>query len=982
MKVGLMALFLAIAAAKFTSSFAEESASSTSSATIKHPYDDPIQQAIPFGIRSFYLAPWRAYMDTWSADQFLNCLGINFNVGPEDAAATARVLADAGFRSARVELGWGNLDYTDPEKINTRSSYEKVFRALHQAGIRPLILLNANSGQPVPFRRVRVVLSKPALKGARAVFFDRTDGIRPGYTGFGSLLPQRFGFPLITAIEPSTGRCELSGPLPKDLPAGPLDLADLKYHPFSGDTLADGTLNPWGQETIEGWKTYVRSVCKFAKEALGTEGQTDAGFDLEVWNELTFGSDFLDEQNYYEPKRSFQTEVVYRNHGLLTKGPMCILPITVDYVNDPKSDLRGVRVINGFSNQWPWDSGSTMWPGQAGFSRHFYTSLNPDTPFNGVCGFLSPQTNDRPGQGPINALGFLDGQRDLRSWHTVVPGSYFTPTLHVSMPEAWQYGYKIEYLTRDVQPFPGLWDQHFRFSNPGDGHPAEFWMTETNTPRSGFLSVLQKQLSLPSDDPALVRLSHHLGAKATLRTFVFQSSKGVHTIELYAARGQDLGFAVIPEAFFSALKKSGHILTEEVRGQSGEQLSVLARVAKLMQQGKELPVTRPLGVSSVTEHDARLVSKGDGTPEHPDQYNRDDFAVLPFQLASNRFAVGYYVVTRDMTSVCRPELDPLDPARYDMRPQLFDVTLTNVVGENATVSAFDPFTDGELPVRVLDRTATTLTVQLQTVDYPRFLIINEADPGLTISQPKLAPQPDGSAKLSFDTDLPATAKLSWGAWPQRDGNGSIQLAAATHFDYSIPHLVEHEAVQIRLERDGLVVPWPRWQYDVAGVLWPTSVSQENGLNAAQPPLPRLPALPIKELPDSYQTQLPAGLKWKDERGVKILSIGSTPMTIRASLFVVTDAAAAPKLLPSISVRDDCRVRPENLNGALAWRAEVKLTCSGYPNDPDTDKIVYIVPTKQGWLEIKFEGNQGAIFANEANIQTVLSGIRFTYNGPS
>ncbi len=756
-------------------------------------------------------------------------------------------------------------------------------------------------------------------------------------------------------------------------------LADLKYHPFSGTTLADGTPNPWAQETVEGWKTYVRTVCQFVKETLGTEGQNDAGFDLEVWNEFTFGSAFLHEQNYYEPKRSFKTDLAYKNHGFVAEGPMCILPITVDYVNDPKSDLPGVRVISGFSNQQPWDSGSSMWPGEAGFSRHFYTGLDADIPFNSVNGFLSPETTDRPRVGSINALGFLDGQRDGRDWHTVVPGSYYVPTLHTSMPEAWQYGYKIEYITRDIQPFPGLWDQHFRFSNPGDGHPAEFWMTETNTARSPFLAKLRRQLSVPPDDPALVRLSQHLGAKAALRTFIFQSSKGVHTIDLYAARHQDLEFAVISEAFFSALKSSNHVLTDDVRAQTGEQLTVLSRVVNLMRQGEDLSVTRPLGVSRIAEHEPRLVSKGDGTPEHPDQYNRDDFAFLPFQLNSNRFAIGYYVVTRDMTSASRPELNPLEPARYDMRPQLFDVTITNVAGDHATVSAWDPFDNREISVPVLARTKTELTVQLETVDYPRFLLVDETEPGLTVSEPELIREPDGSAKISFHTDLPASAKLSWGAWPQRDAGGSVTLPEGNRFTFLIPHLVEHEGVQVQLELNGLIVPWPRWQYDVAGVLWPRSVSHENGLDPEHPPSARLPALSVKHLPDGYQIELPSDLKWQDQRGTKVLSFGSSAATTRASLFVVTDLNGAGSLLPNISVRDGCRVVSQTLDGALGWRADVKRAAySGYPNDPNTDKLIYIIPIKEGWFEIKFEGNTAALSANEAAIQRILSGIHFSY----
>src|SRR5215831_7602143 len=65
-------------------------------AKLDGPYEDPRQQGIPFGgRRSFYLIPWRAYMDTWPAKQYLDCLGINFNVNSADAKAVATVLADA-----------------------------------------------------------------------------------------------------------------------------------------------------------------------------------------------------------------------------------------------------------------------------------------------------------------------------------------------------------------------------------------------------------------------------------------------------------------------------------------------------------------------------------------------------------------------------------------------------------------------------------------------------------------------------------------------------------------------------------------------------------------------------------------------------------------------------------------------------------------------------------------------------------------------
>jgi hypothetical protein len=153
---------------------------------------------------------------------------------------------------------------------------------------------------------------------------------------------------LVIAVDANTGRCDLSAPLSHEVPTGKLALADLKYHPFSGTVLEDGTSNPFAEETVNGWRAYVATVCQTVKEDHGTEGRPDAGFDLEVWNEYTFCSDFLDERCYYDPARKFKADVSYQNRGLTCSGHEIILPITVDYVNDPANDLPGVHVISGF----------------------------------------------------------------------------------------------------------------------------------------------------------------------------------------------------------------------------------------------------------------------------------------------------------------------------------------------------------------------------------------------------------------------------------------------------------------------------------------------------------------------------------------------------------------------------------------------------------------------------------------------------------
>jgi hypothetical protein len=790
----------------------------TQEAKLEGPYEDPRQQEIPFGRVSFYLTPWRAYMDTWPAHRYLTSLGINFKVPPANAKATARVLADAGFGSARVEVGWGNLGYYALRDVAHANDYRQIFEALKDAGIRPLVLLNANSGSPVPAISIVEHMWQPSTSGSREIVVDRPDLIRPGYTGLINMANQRMGFPLVTAVNGKTGRCQLSAPLPRDIPAGKLTMVKLKYHPFGGTVLADGTPNPFAEETLEGWRAFVATVCQMVKKDLGTEGKPDAGFDLEVWNEYTFGSDFLDEKFYYDPPREFKTDISYQNHGMTSSGPESILPMTVDYVNDTANRLPGVHVISGFSNQRPWENGASMWPGQTGFSRHYYTSLDPFGRFKGHCGLLSPATNTRPDSGPLNALGLVDGQPDGKNWFTVTPGTFFVPTVALSMPEGLHYAYFTEYMTRDVQPFPGLWKDHYRYSNPGDGHPAEVWMTETNTDRSTWLKELMNKRQVMPDDPRLIALSHQMGAKALLRALIFQSHKGVYRMEIFAAHDDDLSLGVIPDLFFKALEADSYQLTERVRAQVGPQLKVLARVNRLMKSGQPLEVTRPLAVTELVEHQPRLVFKGDGTPEHPDRFNRDDFACLPFQLAADKYAIGYYVVTRNMVHDWNPELDPLDPARYDMPQQTFDLTLRNLRGAGAKVSAWDPLKDQSVPVAVLASDKNSLKVQLETVDYPRFLLVEESKPGPLIVAPELRRETDGQARESFRTNLPVGAILTWGPWPERDRDGRVELPKGTFFDYRLPRLAKGSGVQVTVEQDGLTTPWPRWEHDTAGVL--------------------------------------------------------------------------------------------------------------------------------------------------------------------
>jgi hypothetical protein len=103
-------------------SFTADTGPAISSTLSWHARKAPINATeltlLPFGHRSFWYQPWRAYFRTPPAQTLLSSIGINFNVPPQEVPATATVLATAGFRRARVEIGWSNMSYADPAELS------------------------------------------------------------------------------------------------------------------------------------------------------------------------------------------------------------------------------------------------------------------------------------------------------------------------------------------------------------------------------------------------------------------------------------------------------------------------------------------------------------------------------------------------------------------------------------------------------------------------------------------------------------------------------------------------------------------------------------------------------------------------------------------------------------------------------------------------------------------------------------------------
>ena len=352
--------------------------------TVANPFAQ--SQMMAFGKRSFYLQPWRSYQDTFPATRMLDAAGVNFNIyngNTYQISAGAKLLHDAGFTHARIEIPWNTMDYQNPGAL-TASELKEITPVLQQLkanGIRPLILLNSNDGIPCPVQNVTLNVTAAAAAGATQVQLDSASAalVKPGYTGFKQY--GRDAGVIITSID-SSGLATLSQPLQTAIAAGPQSAMTLKFQPFFPVYNMDGSDNANTDATMNGWLQYVAGVTQTAKNILG-----DDNFDVEVWNELSFGSAFLNAGNYYKPAP--------QGWGPLNRA---LLLATVNYIRDPSNGLPDVGIGDGFTNQSPFTGGSSEIPGVTAIDKHPYAS---------AIQFPSQATfnSDRP----LDALGNPEG---------------------------------------------------------------------------------------------------------------------------------------------------------------------------------------------------------------------------------------------------------------------------------------------------------------------------------------------------------------------------------------------------------------------------------------------------------------------------------------------------------------------------------------------------------------------------------------------
>ena len=547
------------------------------------PYTDPGQLECPWPKVSHYLQPWRGYIETRSGCDFLNGMGINLNIPSGNEELAIRLLAETGIRAFRIEIGWGEMNW-DETALNNEARARRRLERCARHGIRPTLLINAHQGVPCPLKFFERRLLADAPKGSRTVRLDNVKDLVVGRSGLNGLSDYWAAEGLITAIQP-TGEVTLSKALPKDLKAGPVQMATLKYAPL----YPVGT--PEYEETAAGWVKHALHLCNLA-EAAGVKE-----YDLEIWNELTFGTHFLNINDYFDRDAPKVTAV---QPDFLNEGGRCweLARRTTVAV---KQAHRAVRVIWGFSNTTFYHCRiDRLPPGTDGQSYHPYGTGTRK--FNGV-----PERQDQPA---------IEG---------------FFPTYEMRMAEGWAPTFiQTECLIRHLRP-----DVRISTKAP-DVKRFYHYMTEHGVcpPECGV-----------SDEAGAWQLK----ALCATRSFCLWLNKGVDVLHYFAAyEPHASGFGLLPTKLeeLSAQARFDDVATPPMRA--------IRNLSRAFSGSLPMGATNPLGVDVVSLGPESKVFEGDAT--HPPLWHRDVLAVLPFQLNPQKHAVVVYVMTRDMVNPLPPEI--------------------------------------------------------------------------------------------------------------------------------------------------------------------------------------------------------------------------------------------------------------------------------------------------------------------------------------
>ena len=592
------------------------------------PYTDPAQLDVPWPKHSHYQQPWRAFFETRRGYDFARGIGVNYHV-PKNHPLAVRLLAETGFKTFRIEIGFRNVNWEETGFTN-EARLREILGLCRRYDIRPTLLLNAHQGVPCPLKFFRKRLVADAPQGSTSVMLADTDGLQVGLSGINGLSEYWAAEALFTKIDEATGRCELSKPLPKDLKAGEVPMATLKYPPLHpvGTTEFD--------TTADAWVRYALRVCQLAADAGFDE------FDIEIWNELTFGTRYLNVNNYYDK----QAPKTPKGPDFLKPGGTCweLARRTVEAV---KRQYPATRCIWGFSN------------------TTFYHCKIPKLPPR-----MDGQSYHPYGTGTRNVPD-REPHKDHPEWN--VEG--YTPPIDVRLPEGWAHTFlQTECLMRLLNP-------DARFNTRPEGTKRFYhYITEHG--------VVPTQCGV-TDESAAWRLK----MLCATRSFCLWLNKGVDVMHYFVAYDRKpLGMGLLPVELptLPADTSFAEAATAPMKA--------IRNLSRVFADSEPLEQTRELSVEVTAVGEQRQIFAGDAA--HRSLWHRDVLAVLPFQSTPHKFVIATYVMTYDIT---QPIADETYRLKINgVRGEKADVTLYDPQQDQQTrpvvLSAGDDFVEVRLSV--------------------------------------------------------------------------------------------------------------------------------------------------------------------------------------------------------------------------------------------------------------------------------------------
>lgn len=570
---------------------------------LDEPYADSGHlNALPFGERSQWVQPWRGYLETRAAEDFLDgiAVGLHFrDLRGRDERAVLQLLSQHGVRGVLVEVGWDNVSYED-ERLNERVAAQlaRLMRAARERGMRLTLRLFSHDNAPCPRRDVRGRLVADARAGDRRLLLADTRGLIAGRSGLSRLISKRSPDILFTAVDDRS--VMLSRPLPFDLAAGTaLRMTTLKYSPFA----VPGTAAY--EETAAGWLKFVDRVIDLAAaaSAAGPAGQQGGpAFDLEIGNPVTFASAFLSVDSYHEPRSSTAT-------ARATAADL--IERTARHVAASPERLGAVRVVNGFVGTDARAACSQQPAQVSGIVRR--------TP--GAVLQLRLRAEEAPS---VNAHYESD------AWDAGVPVAF--PELEATALTADSYIRDLAPIATNVQ---GVMHGR-RDGGDGEGSCAV---------RLSGVGIDPRWLA-PDVGPERLEI---LRAKLITRQYAFFLHKGASQVAIGArtrgASGSGLG---LPGADGTAGFRPNLAL------------AALGRMARTFKDGLAGNPKAPrskgaLEVRSLWDCHDHVQFQGADRGARRSLYNREVFAFLPYRVSEKRHVIPYYVMTRDTTVDLPPE---------------------------------------------------------------------------------------------------------------------------------------------------------------------------------------------------------------------------------------------------------------------------------------------------------------------------------------